>query len=290
MAKYEAHARDLAATRTRLERIEARVMSFAQQREARREEVPEPVEWAERVAGFKLDAWQADFMRSTARYELMLCTRQGGKTTIVSLKAAYLVRFFPRVLGVLSPTLVKSQILFRRARRWLIISGAKFTRATATELEISGGGHLICFPGDRPDMAARGETLDDLIIDEASRIKDALIASASPTQATKRNASETWLSTPSGARGVFYEESKRPEGQPWRNTRITADQCPRISAEFLARMRERLGEQMFQQEFYCKFVASAGSLFAADDLEAMFSAPFHEVELPEEAEGEELVF
>src|SRR5262245_20554162 len=38
-------------------------------------------------AGFDLDQWQADLMRSTAPRVLLLCSRQSGKTTVTALIA-----------------------------------------------------------------------------------------------------------------------------------------------------------------------------------------------------------
>lgn len=242
--------------------------------------VPEPVAWAEGVSGMTLDPWQREFMRGETSLELLNCCRQSGKTTVTSLRSAYRARHTRRRIGVLSPTLDKSLILYDRAKEWLLRDGATFARLTAIRLEVAGGGVLISFPGDRPDLAARGETLDDLVVDEASRIKTGVIVSASPTQATRPDATETWLSTPAGARGAFHEQWQ-DVGMPWKRTRVTADMCSRISRDFLARRKRMIGEAMFRQEFYCEFVTAPGALFAADDLAAMFELPVPDVALPE---------
>lgn len=267
MARYDDHGRSQAELKARIERLEARLTSFAEQ--SRAAELPDPVSWAERVSGMALDPWQREFMRSSARLELLNCCRQSGKTTVVSLRCAYRVRFFSRVVGVLSPTLDKSRILYRRAKRWLVLDGARFGRSTAIELEVLGGGTLLSFPGDRPDLAARGETLDDLVVDEASRVKDALIVSASPTQATRPNATETWLSTPAGRSGKFYQQWE-DKNMPWRRTKVTADDCSRISRDFLELRRRIFGEMMFRQEFHCEFLATLGGIFDPEALGEVF--------------------
>ena len=51
---------------------------------------------------------------------------------------------------------------------------------------------------------------------------------------------------------------------------ITADQCPRISAEHLATERIRLGDALYRQEYFGAFVSAPGSVFDAEVLAHMF--------------------
>jgi hypothetical protein len=51
-----------------------------------------------------------------------------------------------------------------------------------------------------------------------------------------------------------------------------AVECPRISADFLARERLRLGP-LFAQEYECEFMDSPNALFSAFDLDAIFNHP-----------------
>jgi len=127
---------------------------------------------------------------------------------------------------------------------------------------------VVAFPGDRPDLSVRGDTLDDLIVDEASRVKDELIAAATPTVATKPGANITYLSSPAGQRGAFYRSWIEEDW--WHKVTVTADQCSRIAPAFLARERIRLGEQIAAQEYGCRFVASPGGLFDPSALEDIF--------------------
>jgi len=113
----------------------------------------------------------------------------------------------------------------------------------------------------------RGDTLDDLIVDEASRVKDELIAAATPTVATKPGANITYLSSPAGQRGAFYRAFTEEDW--WEKVIVTADQCKRIDPAFLARERVRLGPQVWEQEYNGRFVAAPGGLFdpaALDDI------------------------
>jgi hypothetical protein len=234
----------------------------------RTRDLPHPVAWAERVTGQSLDPWQQLVMCSEAPALLLLTSRQVGKSHVVSLRAAYRAAYLKRRVGVLSPTLRQSSIVYRRAKSWLQAGEcAHFARQTLTELELDGGGSIIAFPGDRPDLSVRGDTLDDLIVDEASRVKDELIAAATPTVATKPGANITYLSSPAGQRGAFYRAFTEEDW--WEKVIVTADQCKRIDPAFLARERVRLGPQVWEQEYNGRFVAAPGGLFdpaALDDI------------------------
>lgn len=232
---------------------------------------PDPVLWAEHVTGAALDPWQKRVMVSEDPALLLLTSRQVGKSHVVSLRAAYRAKYLRRRVGVLSPTLRQSSIVYRRAKSWIRSDGrTRLSRQTLTELEVEGGGAVIAFPGDRPDLSVRGDTLDDLIVDEASRGKDELIAAATPTTATKAGANITYLSTPAGARGAFYKAWS--EEDFWQKITVRAEECSRISATFLARERQRLGP-LYAQEYECQFLAAPGGLFDPEALADVFGQP-----------------
>jgi hypothetical protein len=235
-------------------------------------ELPHPVAWAEQVTGTSVDPWQQIVLCSEHPALLLLTSRQVGKSHVVSLRAAYRAAYLGRRVGVLSPTLRQSSIVYRRALAWLLADGqAEIVRRTLTELDLASGGSIVAFPGDRPDLAIRGDTLDDLIVDEASRIKDELIAAATPTVATKPGANITYLSSPAGQRGAFWRAWTDEDW--WHKVTVAADQCSRIDPAFLAREKLRLGEQIFSQEYACRFVTAPGGIFDPGALDDIFGAP-----------------
>lgn len=63
------------------------------------------------------------------------------------------------------------------------------------------------------------------------------------------------------------------EGQeakpPFQAFRVTADQCPRITKEFLEEERAMIGDRWFQQEYGTLFVDAVDSVFSADKIDAM---------------------
>ena len=91
-------------------------------------------------------------------------------------------------------------------------------------------------------------------------------------------AQQILLSTPAGASGEFHRAWS--SGEDWERVQITADQCPRISAEHLAAERIRLGDALYRQEYFGAFVSAPGSVFDAEVLAHMFGD--HTEEEPDE--------
>src|SRR6476619_4407864 len=74
------------------------------------------VAWAERVSGLGLDPWQKEVLLADDARLAILCCRQSGKSTIVALKAADLVRRGGMAV-VVAPSLRQSSLLFRTLNR-----------------------------------------------------------------------------------------------------------------------------------------------------------------------------
>jgi hypothetical protein len=241
----------------------------------------DPTAWAEGIAGLTLDPWQSEVLLSASPRLLLNATRQSGKSTAAALKAAWTV-LRGGLAVVVSPSLRQSGYLFRKLTRHLVASEAALRRETLTEIELAGGGLAVCLPGDRPAML-RGLSLRHdgpavLIVDEASRVRDELWATVSPMLAAAPAAQQILLSTPAGAGGEFHRAWTSDED--WERLQITADQCPRISVAHLAAERIRLGDALYQQEYFGAFVSAPGSVFDAAVLAHMFGD--HTEEKPEE--------
>jgi len=214
-------------------------------------------------AGFEPDAWQERVLRSAAKRQLLLCSRQVGKSTTTSVLALHEATYRPGALILLlSPSLRQSQELFRKL---LSVYHALPTRAPAVlesslRLELANGSRIVSLPGKEDTVRGfSGVTL--LVVDEAARVPDALYFAIRPMLAVS-DGRLVCLSTPFGKRGFFYEEWER--GTNWERTRITAEDCPRISRAFLEEERQALGRYWFRQEYLCEFVETADQIFGHD--------------------------
>ena len=101
-----------------------------------------------------------------------------------------------------------------------------------------------------------------LVIDEASRVPDELFAAVRPMIATSSGAI-ICLSTPFGKRGFFYEAYVNG-GPRWERFKVTAEECPRISRQFLEEERLIHNANSFAQEYVCEFVSTSSQVFDHD--------------------------
>jgi hypothetical protein len=235
------------------------------------------------AAGLQADPWQQKVLRSKAKRQLLLCSRQAGKSTTTAAMALHTALFeAPALVLLLSPSQRQSQELFRSVMAFY----GKLGRPTDPELESSlkmelpNGSRIVALPGKEETVRGYpGVSL--LILDEASRIADDLFMSVKPMLAVS-NGRMVCLSTPWGKRGFFFEQWS--EGQGWERTRVTAEQCPRISAEFLEAERKSLPARWYRQEYECSFEDVAGSVFSyaeivgaiSNDVEPLFELPAEE--------------
>jgi hypothetical protein len=128
-----------------------------------------------------------------------------------------------------------------------------------TQVRLTNGSRIISLPGsERTIRGYSGVSL--ILLDEAARIDDELVAFIAPMQATVPDGRFIVLSTPPGHRGWFY--TQWTEGENWERVSVTASQCPRISREFLEQVRRSLGPLMYDQEYEGRFVDADTSAFS----------------------------
>lgn len=220
-------------------------------------------------AGVTPDPWQADLLRSDARQAILLCSRQSGKSTTTAILATHQAVYTPSSLVLLlSPSLRQSQELYRKVRDVYAALGdevAKPTEESALRLELSNGSRIVCLPG-REDTIRGFSGVALLIVDEASRVPDALYQAVRPMLAVS-GGRLVLLSTPFGKRGFFHHEWT--EGGPdWERVKVTAHDCPRIDPAWLERERAAIGDWWFDQEYLVAFKEAEDSVFNYDDIQA----------------------
>jgi hypothetical protein len=141
---------------------------------------------------------------------------------------------------LLSPTLRQSQELFKKCLSLYRTADKPVSpeSETALTLTLENGSRIVSLPGK--EGTVRGYSgVRLLAIDEAARVPDDLYASVRPMLAVSGGRLVA-LSTPFGTRGWWYEAWRSEE--PWERYRITAEECPRISSEFLSEERRNVGE------------------------------------------------
>jgi hypothetical protein len=225
----------------------------------------DPVKFAE-ACGITCDKWQADVLRSTARRALLLCSRQSGKSTATALAALHVALFSGGLVVIVSPSQRQSGEMIRTIRGFIGHLGLKLGE-TALKIEFDNGGRIVALPGS--EKTVRGLSAAALVvIDEASRVADELLAAVRPMLATT-NGRLIALSTPAGRRGFFYEAWH--DDTDWLRIRVSVSQCPRISKEFLADELKTLGPMRFSEEYQLEFRDDTESVFLGDLIDRAFT-------------------
>lgn len=210
--------------------------------------------------GLQPDAWQKQLLYSRDRQILLCCSRQAGKSTVVSALVLHQALFHPRsLILLLSPSQRQSGEIYRKVldgyravNRWM---PAK--QKTEFRLELANGSRILCLPGREETIRSFGG-VSLIVLDEAARIRDDLYRSIRPMLATSRGRLVA-LSTPFGQRGWFYDEWRT--GSAFRKICIPWKECPRIDPEFIAGEVQSMGQQWVDQEYNCCFHSTEGLVY-----------------------------
>lgn len=224
--------------------------------------------------GVTPDGWQADLLRADNKRVLLLASRQVGKTTTTALKALHVVMYEPGALIVcVSPSQRQSAELLRTVRlmHQKLDDAVPLVGDSVLKLEWENDARLLALPGGEDGKTIRGLAGARLIlIDEASRVPDSLLAAIRPMLATNRAGALIALTTPAGRRGWFFDAWHDTADESWHRTRVAATECPRISPEFLEQERKALGQTMFESEYGLVFHDSETSAFSTAIIDSAF--------------------
>ena len=221
------------------------------------------------LAGMPPDAWQADVIRKRPHNLLLNCSRQAGKSSTVAAGVVDNALNPGTLTLILSPSERQSIELLSVVKGIYgrIGMGAEDVESeSGKQVRLTNGSRIVALPGGNEGNVRGFSAVSLLIVDEAARVSEDLYRAVRPMLAVSKG--KLWvLSTPFGKRGFFFKEWSEG-GADWERVSITADQCPRIPASFLAKEKRSMPEQWFRQEYYCEFCDTAGAVFRYDDVQA----------------------
>ena len=213
-----------------------------------------------------LDSWQKEYIFETPPEQdsFLLCTRQGGKTTAMSIKAVELcVNHFKEGECVLISSLTErqAQLMLMKA---LVYAEEKYPKELAKgkdkptmhRLFFKNGAGILCYAAGEEGDSTRGYTIKKLMVDEGSRMKETYFTSATPTLSVTHGSMDI-ASTPAGTKNkygeetFFYKCSKDPNFKKWY---ISYEDNPRHEKAFLDKERSRMTKMQFSQEYEAKFL------------------------------------
>jgi hypothetical protein len=216
------------------------------------------------LAGMRPDPWQAELLRNPPDRTLALTGRQNGKSTAdAALCLATAVNRPGSLSLIVSPTQRQSAETFRKVvSLWRAIgSPVRAARLNLTAAELANGSRIVAVPGD-PETVRGFSDPALVVIDEAARTADAVLAAVLPMVAVSRG-KVVATSTPFGTRGWFWREWT---AGAWSNVRVTSAECPRVTPGFLADQRRVLGQVWYDQEHGCSFIADVNAVFSRSDI------------------------
>jgi hypothetical protein len=240
------------------------------------------VEFA-RSLKFEPDPWQEDFLRSEALRVLLNIARQVGKTTTCGVLALHQALSVAGSLTlILAPAERQSAELMRRVLRFYGALGHVVPADSERKLglELFNGSRIEALPGTEKTVRTFS-AVDLLLLEEAARIDDGLYYGVRPMVATS-GGRLVMLSTPWGKRGVFHHEWEHG-GSGWERYEVWAEECPRISPEFLEEERRTLPRRIYRQEYECSFEDTEDQVFSYEDVAAAISPEITPLFAPEAA-------
>ena len=164
----------------------------------------------------------------------------------------------PATVVLISPSLRQSVELFRtfHAMYQRLPGRPAAQYETLQRLELDNGSRVISLARQREAPCAASPVVDLIVIDEAARVDDDLLAATRPMLAVS-NGTLFALTTPAGKRGWFYEQWLHGVG--WQRISIKSTDARGSRAEFLDQEREQLGPLIFAQEYLCEFHDEVGA-------------------------------
>lgn len=222
-----------------------------------------------RRSGITPDDWQQQIIRERDQRVMLNCSRQSGKSTVVAGMALDSANVEPeKPVLILTPSQRQSSELLRTVMQMHGSTEMPIEDDSSMRVEFKSGARIIALPGKRPENIRGIANVALLIIDEAAWVPDVLYRSVRPMLAVSHGRI-VLLSTPFYKRGFFYDEWH--SGTGWKRIRVTADQCPRISPDFLAEEKRKLPRAWFLQEYFGVFAEAEDAVFLASDIQAALS-------------------
>lgn len=229
------------------------------------------------AAGYQLDDWQQRAVRSTAKRQIYLASRQAGKSLTLSVKALHQALFVPESkILLVSRTQRQAGELFRSMLALYRALGRPVlpSQETQLQLELENHSRIIALPAD-PDTIRGYSGISLLELDEAAFMSDDTYEAVKPSLAVS-NGVLVCSSTPFGRRGFFHQAWVSDEA--WERYEVPAGRVARISAEFLAEQRRNMAPSVFESEYQCQFIDNQSLVFSLDAFDASLVQPEPEEE------------
>ena len=228
-----------------------------------------------------LDPWQKDycFDPDPNANNFLLCGRQVGKTTALSIRAVELcLHHYKEGEFVLVNSITEKQAFHILAKALAYaeaiypgkVKRDKDNKPTKHRVMFQNGTGILCYAAGDSGEGLRGFTIKKLMPDEGSRMSEEYFIAVLPMLSVI-NGSMDIASTPAGKKHkdgsdkFFFKCSKDKE---FKKYYVSAEDCPRHTKKHLKKMKEILPKLAYAQEYLAVFTDELKRLFDDDMIEA----------------------
>jgi predicted phage terminase large subunit-like protein len=205
---------------------------------------------------------QQEVATSPARFKVVVCGRQWGKTTVGAIECVKVAAAGGSAWWV-GPSYPIGQlgwdIIDRLCRQ---VPGVKFLGRPDNIIRFPTGGTIQLRSADNPD-SLRGSTLDLVVFDEAAFAKPEAWPYLRPTLSVKRGKA-LFISTPRGLNwfhDLYQDAQGRKNWETWRTPSLDNPWMPEEDVELA---REEMSSLLFSQEYEAEFISLGTGMFRAD--------------------------
>ncbi len=231
-----------------------------------------------------LDPWQKDycFDPEPDKDNFLLCGRQVGKTTALSIRAVELcVNHYGKGEMVLLNSITEKQAYHILAKALAYaeeiypgqIKRNKDDKPTKHRLMFHNGTGILCYAAGDTGEGLRGFTIKKIMPDEGSRMSEEYYIAVLPALSIVKGSMDI-SSTPAGklhkdgSQKYFYKCSLNPQ---FNKIYVSAEDCPRHTKEFLEEAKKRLSKLAYAQEMLAIFTDALTALFPKELLDKILT-------------------
>lgn len=212
----------------------------------------------------EFDDWQQQVIDTNGNMVLR-SGRQVGKSFIIAHKAAQYALDNPnKLIMVIAFTEKQANLLFSKILNNIVQKEKENKRKyiakpkpTKHIINLSNKSTIHCYAAGDTGFGIMGFTIDLLIADEAAWIKEEVWNSITPALAVT-NGIQWLLSTPFLSEGYYFDCFN---DKSFTSFHQSSEDCPRITEEFLERMRTRFTKTKYSQMYLGEFVDDAHRIF-----------------------------
>lgn len=222
----------------------------------------------------KLHDFQKEALLNFMKYRknIMCFSRQSGKTTLLTIYALWLCTFFEyqSVVIVANKEKTAQEILDRIKLAYMELPNwiKPSVKSWGKQETPFGNGSKIQISATSGD-SIRGKSVSALLLDEMAHVDKSVIndfwAAVYPTISSSKKAKVLIASTPNGVGNKYYTLWNQTRGSSdWGRTEIPWYRVPGKTPEWEKEERIALGDDLFEQEYNCKFLESGESALDED--------------------------